>query len=100
MGDDSDFMVLKPSKHSDPDGSKLAVSIRATQALEHARSRRDALVRLLAAAGIPVWLVLAWGGAATASRMRSFSLALWAAALLAVVVALVSEWRCYKRRAF
>ena len=99
MKADGDFLVLHPSPKHDPDGAKLAAAVRASQAFDEARALRQRLVALLAAAGFPLWLALARGGAA-GGRWRSFALASWAVASLGFVGALVDEWRCYKKRAF
>jgi hypothetical protein len=96
---DGDFLVLHPSAKHDPDGAKLAAALRASQALDQARALRQRLVYVLAAAGLPLWLALARGGAGAGS-WRSFALASWAVAFLGFVGALVDERRCYKKRAF
>jgi hypothetical protein len=94
---DPDLLALELSSERDPDGSRLRQALGAHVALQRARASRMVLVHVLAAAGLPVWLMALWPRWAS-GEARRLVLVLWAWSALMAVVALVRERRWRWRR--
>gem|GEM_PF-4603722 len=93
-----DFIVVKPSREQDPDGSLLREAFHLHFMFERARHLRVSLVYLLSLLGIPIWLSAALP-TRVPQRLRASSLDAWALCLLGLVLAIVSEWRLRRMRA-
>jgi hypothetical protein len=91
-------LEIRPDFEDDPDANQLVDFLFANQEYERASSRRLVLVHTTALLGIPVWLAAIGrlNGAA-----RELSLAMFALALAALFVAIISEhhWHSAARHA-
>ena len=93
-----DFIVVRPSRERDPDGSLLRGVLQLHLMIERARHLRVFLVYLLSLLGVPIWLTAALPTRVPQS-LRAPSLDAWAICLLGLVLAIVSEWRLHRKRA-
>jgi di/tricarboxylate transporter len=81
------------------DRSRLEAVLSADAARERARALRSRLVHLLAALGLPLWLVGGWPGAFSVG-FRAFAVTAFGACLAAVLLAAAREWRWQRARAW
>jgi hypothetical protein len=79
-------------------GSRLEAILTADSARERARAHRDRLVALLAALGVPLWLVACWPGRFS-TELKLLSATLWALGALGVVAAVARTWWWHHVRA-
>jgi hypothetical protein len=93
-----DFIVVKPSRERDPDGSLLRGVLELHFMIEHARHVRVFLAYVLGLLSVPIWLTAVlptW----VPQSLRSSSLDAWAVCLLGLVLVIASEWRLHRKRA-
>jgi hypothetical protein len=99
---DAGFISLPaPGRDSGASGgnrSRVWAILAADGARERARARRNSLVSVLAALGLPVWIGAIWP-ARVAHEWRSIFAAAWAVAFGAVLLAMVGERIAHLRRA-
>jgi hypothetical protein len=91
-----DFIVVRPSRERDPDGSLLRGVLHLHFMIERARHLRVLLVYLLSLLGVPIWLTTALPTRVPQS-LRTPSVDAWVICLLGLVLAIVSEWRLRKK---
>ena len=72
-------------------GSRLDGILAADGARERALRSRDALFALLAALGLPLWLLAAWPGRFS-GQLRVLAATAWALGALAVIAAMGRAW--------
>jgi hypothetical protein len=93
-----DVLIVGTSRHKDPDGSKLRALLQTQFALERTQSLRDLFVHLLAAASLPLGVLVARASGVRTS-LRSVTLAGWLTCLVGLSIAAVRESRCRRRSA-
>ena len=88
---DDGFVVVGVSRRRDPDGRKLRTFLQSQIALERAQALRDLLTHLLAAASLPLG-VLVLRSASGGTGFRSATLAGWLTCTIALALTAVREW--------
>jgi hypothetical protein len=93
-----DFIVARRSPRTDPDGTVLERVLRAQLDLERVQAVHALVVYVLAGAGLPLCLVVAfpryWS-----TQFRDLSVFVWEICAAAWVAAIAFEWRRRRERA-
>lgn len=95
MADDE--IMISFSRAQDPDGSRLRQTFEVQLAIDWARSLRDLMTRLMAAASVPLAVMATWLRAPPV--LRKTALTAWVMSLAGVVVAGLAERKYLHRRA-
>lgn len=95
---DESFIALPAPDRPAPARSRLQAIFAADRARERARARRQRVVGLLGALGVPLWLSAVWP-ARLPVGLGSFVAAAWALAFGGFVLALIGEGITILRRA-
>ncbi len=93
-----DFISINSTPQNDPGRARLRGVLQAQAAVERAQAFRDLLLHLVAAASIPLGLIVALPAGPLAA-VRPITLAGWLTCLTALVVASLCEWKYRRRRA-
>ena len=94
---DQTLVALASSGDDARRGSRVEAVLMADGGRERARAVRRNLVAVLAALGLPLWLMAAWPGSFS-SDLRLFSATIWVLGAAAVAWAAAREWRWSRAR--
>ena len=93
-----DFIVATRSQRTDPNGTTLERVLRAQLDLERIQALRTLVVYVLAGAGLPLGLIIAFPGH-WSTEFRNLSLLAWVICATAWIAAIGFEWRRRRERA-